>query len=44
MEQEIDELIGKQIVVHLQEFFNKSDKTKTIKNRNKNKNKSRKRV
>jgi len=42
-EQEIDELIGKQIIVHLQEFFSKSDKTKTLKNRNRYRNKSRRR-
>ena len=33
---EIDKIIGKHIITHLQEFFNKSKKNKTIKNRTKN--------
>jgi len=36
----IDEIIGKQIVVHLQEFFNKSKKNKTRKNITNRRNKT----
>ena len=32
-EYEIDKIIGKQIIIHLQEFFNKTKKNKSIKNR-----------
>jgi len=43
-EYEIDKIIGKQIIIHLQEFFNKTKKNKSIKNRTKitKKNKTRK--
>jgi hypothetical protein len=34
-EYEIDKIIGKQIIIHLQEFFNKVKKNKSIKNRTK---------
>jgi hypothetical protein len=42
-EYEIDNILGKQITIHLQEFFNKSRKNKTIKNRGKRKNKTQRR-
>jgi hypothetical protein len=36
-EHELDKIIGKQIITHLHEFFDKTKKNKTIKNkRNKN--------
>jgi hypothetical protein len=43
-EYDIDKIIGKQIIIHLQEFFNKTKKNKSIKNRTKinKKNKTRK--
>jgi hypothetical protein len=42
-EYEIDKIIGKQIIIHLQEFFNKNKKNKSLKNRLINKiNKTRK--
>jgi hypothetical protein len=43
-EYELDHILGKQIMTHLQEFFNKPLKNKTRKNntsKNKNKNKTR---
>jgi hypothetical protein len=39
-EYELDKIIGKQIINHLQEFFSISKKNKTIKNRNKFRNKN----
>lgn len=41
-EYEIDKIVGKQIISHLQEFFNKSKKNKTIKNMSYKKNKTQK--
>ena len=32
-EYEVDKVVGKQIIKHLQEFFNKSKKNKTIRNK-----------
>ena len=32
-EYEMDKIVGKQIVKHLQEFFNKTKKNKTIRNK-----------
>ena len=32
-EYEVDKVVGKQIIRHLQEFFNKSKKNKTIRNK-----------
>lgn len=40
-EYELDKIIGKQIINHLQEFFNISKKNKTVKNRNQNRNQNR---
>ncbi len=42
-EYEIDKILGKHIITHLQNFFNHSIKNKTIKNRNEKKNKTQKR-
>jgi len=39
-EYEIDKILGKQILNHLHEFFNKSKKSKTLKNKGKYKNKT----
>jgi hypothetical protein len=39
-EYEIDKILGKHIITHLQEFFNKSKKNKTLKNRGKKRNKT----
>jgi hypothetical protein len=39
-EYEIDKLLSKQILFHLQKFFNQSNKNKTIKNRSNKKNKT----
>jgi hypothetical protein len=41
-EYEIDKIVGKQIITHLQDFFNKSKKNKTIKNISYKKNKTQK--
>jgi hypothetical protein len=41
-EYEIDKILGKQIVLHLQEFFKKSNKNKTLKNISYRKNKTQK--
>ena len=41
-EYEIDKIIGKQIITHLQEFFNKPNKNKTAKNKKYKKNKTQK--
>jgi hypothetical protein len=43
-EYEVDKVIGKHIISHLQAFFNRSIKNKTIKNRGKHKNKTLKKV
>jgi hypothetical protein len=37
-EYEVDKIIGKQIITHLQDFFNKPKKNKSIKNKTNNKN------
>ena len=42
-EYEIDKILGKQILNHLHEFFNKSRKNITLKNRGKRKNRTFKR-
>lgn len=39
-EYEVDKVLGKHIITHLQSFFNKSTKNKTIKNRTNKKNKT----
>ena len=39
-EYEVDKILGKHIINHLQEFFNKSKKNKTLKNRGKKRNKT----
>jgi hypothetical protein len=39
-EYEIDKIVGKHIISHLQEFFNKSKKNKTFKNRGNRRNKT----
>jgi hypothetical protein len=39
-EYELDKIIGKQIINHLQEFFSISKKNKTVKNRNQNRNRN----
>jgi len=39
-ENEVDKILGKQIIIHLQEFFNKSKKNKTYRNMNNKKNKT----
>jgi hypothetical protein len=39
-EYEIDKILGKQILNHLHEFFNKSKKNITLKNRGKRKNRT----
>ena len=39
-EYEIDKILGKHIISHLQKFFNHSTKNKTIKNRINKKNKT----
>ena len=39
-EYEVDKVLGKHIISHLQAFFNRSIKNRTIKNRGKNKNKT----
>ena len=43
-EYKIDEVIGKQLIIHLQDFFYKSKKNKTIKNRNMKKKNKTKRI
>jgi hypothetical protein len=42
-EYEVDKVLGKHIITHLHEFFNRSTKNRTIKNRGKKKNKTLKR-
>ena len=39
-EYEVDKILGKHIITHLQEFFNKSKRNKTLKNRGKKRNKT----
>jgi len=39
-EYEVDKVLGKHIITHLQNFFNRSSKTKTIKNRGNKKNRT----
>jgi hypothetical protein len=39
-EYEVDKIVGKHIISHLQEFFNKSKKNKTLKNRDNRRNKT----
>ena len=39
-EYEVDKILGKHIINHLQEFFNKSKKNRTLKNRGKKRNKT----
>jgi len=39
-EYEVDKVLGKHIISHLHDFFNRSTKNRTIKNRGKNKNKT----
>jgi hypothetical protein len=39
-EYEVDKILGKHIITHLQEFFSKSKKNKTLKNTGKKRNKT----
>ena len=43
-EYEVDKVLGKHIISHLQAFFNRSSKNRTIKNRGNKRNKTLKRV
>jgi hypothetical protein len=43
-EYEVDKVLGKHIISHLQTFFNHSTKNRTIKNRGNKKNKTLKRI